>query len=314
MSQSTIPVVAPSYLSPRCLPYVSDIFYHDRIIYFGPTGIHPLEWHAVAGFPEYCRKQQIALPQLIWEMTNAYFENSRLAVKAADILRPLQPQLVLIVVAVYDRDEVAIQKAKKMLQQRRDLIDLFERTSFELPFPSRELLSHLFLDLFMQRGYEGVIEYLREETHSPDRFIQLLVAVLLNRFRLFAGRESSLLLYEHSWYPFLLRACSIQQASVVSTSQDTTDPQEVEHLCYKLFETILLPLFGRVDSPDKAEEVAKISSDRSAEIVGMKTECRRIARDIVTSGTEDSSLKEEILRDAIQERISEPLAALLAGC
>jgi hypothetical protein len=63
-------VVAPGYLNEHCLPYASDIFYHKRLLYFLPTGFHPLELHSISLFPQYCYGHSVAVPKLIWEMCN----------------------------------------------------------------------------------------------------------------------------------------------------------------------------------------------------------------------------------------------------
>jgi hypothetical protein len=311
VAQQSPVVAAPTYLSPETLPFASDILYHGHIVYFSPTGILPEEWSAVAGFPAHCREKRIGLPQIVWEMCKGYFESSQLAFRAAEILRPLQPAHVLIVLTSYDRDVKAVRKAKAVLQQHPELLELFGHVRPEFPFLSRELMSHLFLDLFMQEGYAGVVRYLGKEADSPDRFVELLVAVLLNRCRLFTGRESHLLLYEGSWYPFLMRASAALQDAETKEATETTDAESVEFMCYKLFETILLPVFGRIDTAEKAELVAQTASDRNAEVSELKATCRRIARDVATAGTTDSLLKNELLRDAIRHDIEEPLAALL---
>jgi hypothetical protein len=83
-------VVAPGYLNEHCLPYASDIFYHKRLLYFLPTGFHPLELHSIALFPQYCHEHSVVMPKLIWEMCHLYFENSKRAVGCLDILEPLR--------------------------------------------------------------------------------------------------------------------------------------------------------------------------------------------------------------------------------
>ena len=123
MAKSTTPILAPSYLSLTTLPLASDIFYHSRIIYTLPTGFVPLEVHAVAGFPEYCKSRQIALPKIIWNMCDAYFRCAEVASKAADILRPLRKRHILIVAPIYSRDTEAIDEAKVLLRRDHELVN-----------------------------------------------------------------------------------------------------------------------------------------------------------------------------------------------
>ena len=102
-------LVAPGYLNERSLPYVSDVFYHDRVLYFLPTGFHPLELNSVALFPDYCYGHSIPMPQLIWTMCGLYFQNSRPASECIEILEPLRKKHVAIAIASYSRDrEIAI--------------------------------------------------------------------------------------------------------------------------------------------------------------------------------------------------------------
>lgn len=48
MTPQTRVIAAPTRLSLENLPSVSDTFYHEHPVYFGPTGIHPDEGDAVS--------------------------------------------------------------------------------------------------------------------------------------------------------------------------------------------------------------------------------------------------------------------------
>ena len=169
----------------------------------------------------------------------------------------------------------------------------------------------MFLNIFPQYGYEGVIQYLRKEALTYQRFTELIVAVLLNRFKIFSIAQS-VIIYEHDWYPFIIRAHQLYESAkygTVSTegaSESVSD--QAEHFGYKLFEAVLFPLFGRVDSETKARNVARVSSQRTHEIHELKAECHRIAVNVVGS---DPSVRDDILRDAIRTRIANPLSAVL---
>jgi hypothetical protein len=58
-------VVAPGYLNEKSLPYASDIFYHNKLLYFLPTGFHPIELNSVGLFPDFCKSHEVAMPQIL---------------------------------------------------------------------------------------------------------------------------------------------------------------------------------------------------------------------------------------------------------
>ena len=276
---------------PTALPYASDVLYHDRIIYFAPTGIDPEEWSAVAGFPAYCIQHRVNLPRIALQMCKGYFESSRLAADAVNVIRPLQPDKVLLVIALYGRDLDTVSKAEGLLDQHSDLANLLPFTDGDLPFISRELMSHLFADPDWRTDYRKPIQYLTDEAGSPEHFVRLIAAVMVNRLRLFVGHEPGLLMSDHNWYPFVIRGCEALRDHVAPEVDEVADSDAVELMSYKLFETILTPLFGRVDTAVRAESVAHVASTLGAEVAAFKSACRRISTGVVTSGTCDSALR-----------------------
>ena len=300
-------VVAPGYLNERCLPYASDIFYHKRLLYFLPTGFHPLELHSISVFPQYCYGRSVTMPTLIWEMCNLYFENSKRAVVCLEILEPLRKQHILVATTSYPRDRTAIELVLTMLRNHPELLSAFFATDLDLPFASRELLSHVLFEIFLDEGYQGSIKYLRDHANSPDSFLRLVAAVILNRLKIFAGRETNLVVYEHSWYPVI--GTFLPLISEGRFWQD--DASRVEHFRYKPFETVLLPIFGRCDSKEKSQLVAKTARKRSQAIDGLKEECGTIAREVVLLPSNSPELQQRVFVEAIKTRIGEPLANLI---
>jgi hypothetical protein len=283
-------IVAPGYLSDRTLPFVSDIFFHEKLLYFLPTGFHPLELHAVGGFPHYCHEHSVALPAILWEMCKLYFQNSPVAVKCLEALEPLRNKFVFIASTSYARDRQAIAASEKTIKDHPVLFECFKSTDFDLRFISRELLSHLLFEIFIEDGYNGTVTYLQDKSQSPDDFVRLLAAVCLNRLRIFSGKSTRMLVYEHEWYPLSDRYYSIVESNYDDSAQDDF---RVEHFRYKLFEALLLPIYGRCDSKKKAETVANTVTEYRNEIATLKKECWHVARDVILLPTKSPRLKED---------------------
>ena len=125
-------VIAPGYICPSYLPYASDIFYHNKISYFLPTGFLPTELDAVYVFPEYCSKHNLKLPEIVWEMFNYYFKASEQALTAANILSPLKGEYVDFLIPIYARGIPPIKHCNNLLQHNLYLRDLFHLTNFDM--------------------------------------------------------------------------------------------------------------------------------------------------------------------------------------
>lgn len=302
-----MPIVAPTYISDRTLPYASDIFYHGRLTYFLPTGFHPIEAHSIAGFPGYCGGASIALPKWIWDFCRSYFENTTNALQCLKTLAPLRERHVTFVAAAYPRGQAAIEHAREILRAHPPIRQAIERVDLDMAFVSREVMSHVLFEIFLEDGYKGAVRYFRDNSASADATFDLVAAVLVNRLRLFCSDSSPLLVHEHSWYPAIAELASVESKS----SGERTDADIVEHFTYKLFETVLLPLFGRIDSPDKAKTVALLTDKQASSISALKAACSRIARDVVLLPTADSSLRQQMLTEGITAHITEPLAELI---
>jgi hypothetical protein len=303
-------VVGPGYLNHNCLPYASDIFYHKNLIYLLPTGFHPIEMNSVIEFPSYCYDHSIAFPKIIWEMCSLYFDNSKAANEALDIIEPLRGKFIKIVATSYPRGRTAIRSAKRLLMVHPSLQECFERTAFDIRFAARELLSHVLFEVFLEDGYKGAVKYLRANSEKPEELLRLVAAVLINRLRKLPIH--TLLLYEHTWYPMIrqMDALGLFDKSMDSTIGET-DSFDVEHFRYKLFETILLPIFGRCDSLPKSRMIAEVAEKKYQEIEEFKRVCGTIAREVVLLPTTSVEIKQTKLSDMIGEYVTEPLSAIV---
>lgn len=310
IGQSIMVVVGPGYLSPNSLPYASDIFYHRNLIYLLPTGFHPIELHSVSEFPRYCYDHSIALPEIIWEMCEMYFENTSAAKEAFDIIEPLKGRFISIITTIYPRDITAITDTQRLLIEYPLIEETFQNMPFDIRLAARELLSHVLYEVFIEEGFEGAVEYLRVNSEKPEQFLRLIAAVLLNRLRRLPFR--TLLLYEHAWLPLLNQ---INNLHLFDKPRDSPVAEgesfDIEHFRYKIFETILLPIFGRCDSQKKSHAIAEVADKKCREIEDLKGVCGTIAREVVLLPTSDFEIKQRKLSDMVSEYLIEPLSAIV---
>jgi hypothetical protein len=245
-------------------------------------------------------------------MFNLYFHSNELALTATGILKPLQQEHVSFILPVYPRGIPPINAAKEILKKNPCLYDLFMQTNFDMTFISREVLGHLFLDPYNEIGNKGLVEYITQNTIDAKSFYTLLISIMINRFRLFASKNVSLTIYEHSWYKFLMKVCSILQDENPSEFSLANEEFDQELFCFKLFESILLPIYGKIDTEKKAEIVAKSINTHNQEIVALKTECRNIAlKCALFSKEQNKEFLDEMLKSEISKCIIEPLNQLL---
>lgn len=297
-------IVIPEYLSKKSLPLASDIFFHQNIIYFLPTGFHPIEINNVLDFPDYCKKKEVALPYIIWDSCRLYFEADKESLECAEILEPFRRSFIKCVLPIYPRGRKEIDDCKVFLKENQDIYEDFKKIALDLTFVSRELLSHILYEIFLEEGNEGAIEYIRENMSSIDDFLFLIAAVLINRLRIFSEMDSAFLIYNHSWYPVFSKIsdllCKVEKNS-------SSDSFLVEHFQFKLFESILYPVFGYCDLKTKNEKIAKIIKEKIAEINYLKEECMSIAEEVVLLPTTDNTLRQKRLSNLLNKRIVEPL-------
>ena len=303
--------VGPEYLNDETLPYISDLLYHERLLYSLPVGFHPIEINSVIEFPSYCSNHSIALPKIIWDMCHLYFENSKASISAIKKIEPLRNGPITIVMLSYPRNRAAIEETANMIKENPIFIEEFKKVNMDKRFLARELLSHVLYEVFLEEGFQGAIAYLQEKAKTPDDFLILSAAVILNRLKFFTDPSAELILYEHSWYQAISEASTLLYGN--NTQNDESDDEEfkIEHFRYKLFETILLPIFGKCDSADKANKVKSLLCDRKEEIISLKDECKRIATEVILLPTQNNAIREDQLRDLIKNKIADPLNGIV---
>jgi hypothetical protein len=244
-------------------------------------------------------------------MCDLYFKSGKTAKESVDILEALRPTAITTISTIYPRNREAIQDAKRLLQKNSDLLKLLEGVNLDPRFAARELLSHVLYEIFLEDGLKGVIKYLEEEAIGPNEFLMLLASVILNRTRLLARVQSEIAIYEQTWYPFLARVSDLVDVEGTSSPEGDSDNFRVEHFRYKLFEALLLPLFGRCDSRKKATKAAALLENKREETEALKSECKEIAMQVVLLPTKDEQLKQDRLNELIKQRVSAPLTELV---
>ncbi len=300
-------IVCPNYLCYDTLPYAADIFYHGNLTYFMPTGISQNEWENVIEFPRYCSERNIALPRVIWEMPDKYFECSKQAVECSKILEPLEHR-ILKISATYARDTNAISECRKKLSDNPRLLEIFSRSADDLNFLTRELFSHIFLEVYFEGGFDFVKEYLETNFSNQETIFELLAAVITNRMNnVFCGENVNYLVYNHSWYPFLIEYFGGQQKERETKNIDSIDPD-----IHRLFTEIISPIFGKCDSRTKTEYIARTVEKQGDAILGLKNICKEIIETSIFYKNDEVDLRDEKLKSLVVEKVIEPLSYMLS--
>lgn len=300
-------IVCPNYLCYDTLPYAADIFYHGKLTYFFPTGITPYEWENVIEFPRYCSVRNIVLPQIIWEMQEKYFECSKQAVVCSKILEPLEKRIAKVA-TVYPRDINAISKCRKELRSTSGLIECFSKSADDLNFLTREVFSHVFLEVHLEGGFRLVKEYLEDNFKDQEATIELLAAVITNRVkRVFCNEDINFLIYNHSWYPFLMDLLNEEENFNDKKSIDDIDPA-----IHRLFTEIVSPIFGKCDSREKTEYIARIVEKQGDAVTALKNICKEIIQTSMFYENEKVDLRDEKLKSLLEEKVIEPLGYMIS--
>lgn len=299
-------LVAPDYLSYSTLPFASDIFYHGKITYSLPTGFTPKELNAINEFPGYCLQKQIPQPMIIWDYCQAYFINSYEAYECTKILSPLR-EYVSFTQFIYPRDITKINESLSAISDNNQLYLNFQSAYNNIPFIAREFLSHLLFEVVIESGLGGACDYLQKHIGKTDKFFQLVAATMINRFKNLKNDKLEYLIYNHEWLPLLI-SCGFFNKPDPNASTINAD---IEFFKYKLFESIISPIFGRCDSELNSERIAKTAMTKKNEISRTKDLCYDIALDVMMLDKKDSGVAEKALRYRIQKDIITPLSDLL---
>lgn len=300
--------IVPSYIAPNTLPYAADILYHKRLIYSMPTGFHPIELSNVYFFPEYCRKEGIALPKMYWNFCEKYFLNTKLALDCIKILDPLRVSgNIKIVQFIYSRGIKAISDAAELVDTNPDINNSIANCPLSIPFIARELLSHVLYEVYLEKdsSFKEVVAYL-QQYQSVEQILKLVYAVLVNRFKMFAHPkfDAPLMVYHPEYVNILTKLNLLMSGS----SPEASDQNKIDQFTYTLFSQLLLPIYGTCDSLKKNHIVAIMCKEKSSEIDQLIEECRFIASDILFLQTQDNEVKKQRLAKLIQDRIMGPLS------
>ncbi len=299
--------IAPGYISPAYMPYAADIFFHDQLLYFIPTGFTPLETHAVLDFPTYCYNKRIALPEIYWKFCSRYFVNSKLALNAMDILEPLRVTKNIIVSALsYPRNIAAIGRAIQILDEKPILKQLILNAPLDVNFVSREICSHLLFEVLLEKkDFDGILQYIQGYL-SNEQILKLVTAVLINRLQVFTQTQTKILLFDDYYLDILAKF-------ETPHGGETEDVEEyhVDAFTSRLFSSILYPIYGRCNTRRKSAIIAELNREKRDEINHLIKECRAISTDMFLLPPGKAHLKRARLSQLIETRILEPLSDLI---
>ena len=299
-------LVVPEYASPDVLPYASDILYHGRLVYTMPTGIAPEQADAVASFPEYCKQHDLAMAPAVWQLLRAYWDNAPLAGECVDLLRPFGDRVAFWAV-VYARDETAIERARSLLTDHPDLMDAFAITEWSVPFLAREIMSHVLFELRLERGIDHAARYLQEHLGSFEKFVDLAAAVMTNRVSALASVPFPIILYKETWWPFVTGVQDARGAPIAGDEEGRT-----EFLTHKIFEAVLLPIFGRCDDAAKNSQIATlIDRQEGSGSQALRKTCEEISQELIALNAPNTVTLQTELNRLIDTRIADPLASFL---
>ena len=225
----------------------------------------------------------------------------------AKALEPLRG-LVSIVATSYNRDKAAIDWCRNLLFENPHLVETVRNTRLAMPFVAREVLSHVLYEVFLVEGHRGCVEYFREHAATPESTDWLVAAVLVNRLKLFATMSTPVVLFEHHWYELLSQ---VKVALNSSSQSEPEDAQRAELFAHSLFEALITPIFGWIDTRDKAEMAAEVSRKHRDSISSLKTLCQDVGAEMIITPTQDKTLRERLLARRLEDSIAVPLADLL---
>lgn len=309
METNSSAVVGPGYIAPEAIPHAADIFYFRDVHYTVPTGFMPIERSNVCEFPRYCREKGVSLPRVYWEMFGQYYDNDRLALDCAELLEPLtKVGKISFDRMLYERDRKTIQQAAKFVAENPGLLRLIMACPISFRFVSREVVSHAVSGIDPNRGvsFDFLIRYLSRYS-SRRKLIELTASVLVHRLEVFMQLERSpfdeVLLFEEGQ-----RRVIAEIKKLRLPKDDKNDPKSSElHLRYRIFGTLLEPIYGKCDSRKKNSIIASLSKDKASEIESLKEECLFLATDLLSRNIQEEETLRRLLTQLIADRIVRPL-------
>jgi hypothetical protein len=313
---SSTQVVLPGYLSDEILPEVADILYFPHMLYWMPTGFTDVEVNAVAEFPAYCGERRIDMPDSVWNLLSWYRESDERALSAAELLHPLrEAQLVQYLLPVYGRGQREVEVARQALLADSDLQRSLSTAPFDACLFARELIGHALFGVFVEAGYEGSVRVFRDALTTEESFTDILGAATINRISAMLRTDMIPLIYDQGWLSLFNaikanRELTGENGGEPSTSQNDEREWPLEYSTFRIFGEILRPVFGVCDTVSKNSWVAQMREGRADDIARLRSECKDVAVSMLGASGEIPSVRTEILRRELQNRIADPLQAL----
>lgn len=299
-------IICPNYLCYDTLPEAADVFYHGNLTYFMPIGIGLTEVENVLNFPLYCIEKDIALPQIVWLMNKKYFECSKQAVECSDILQPLGKR-ILKISTIYSRDVKAIEKTRRELSSNKKILESFKQSADDIEFLSREVFSHIFLEVYLEKGIEFVKDYIEINFSDEEKLFELLAAVIVNRMHnVYSSDNINYLVYNHTWYPFLMNIFEYLQEEPLEKTG------EIDTKVHRLFTEVISPIFGRCDSTKKTEYIAHIVEKQEGVIDCLKRTCQDIVETSMFYVNDELDLRDSKMKSMVIEKVIEPLSYMMS--
>ncbi len=165
----------------------------------------------------------------------------------------------------------------------------------------------MFLDVYLQGGFEFVTGYLEEHFRNQEEMLALFAAVVLNRMHsVFTSKDMHCLVYDVSWYPFIAECLDDSTEDGVSE-----DGLEVDISAHRLFTEIVTPLFGRCDSHQKAEHIGDLADKQKDAIIALKKVCQEIVETSMFYRNKEMDMRDKMFKKMMAEKMIEPLSCLM---
>jgi hypothetical protein len=180
---------------------------------------------------------------------------------------------------------------------------------------ARELIGHALFGVFVEAGYEESVTVFRDAIATEESFTDILGAATINRISVMLRAGIVPLVYDWRWIPFFNaieanRELAGENGGERATSRSDENEWPLESSTFRIFGEILRPVFGVCDTVGKNSWVAQMRERRADDIARLRSECKNVAVSMLGVSGEIPSVRTEILRRELQNRISDPLQAL----